>query len=147
MKRYKDTELFIDIDANVYRKNRKIKTSIDKQGYERFSVSIKNKVKNFLVHRILAECYLENPSNKPEVNHKNGLKNDNRIENLEWATKKENMNHSVKVLGKKFQGKISEEDKMFIKTNCIPRHKQYSQSALAKKFNISQAAIRYILNH
>ena len=147
MKRYKDTELFIDIDGKVYRNSKQIKTSIDRQGYERFTISTNNKVKNYSVHRLLAECYLENPLKKPQVNHKNGIKNDNRIHNLEWVTRSENMNHSVKVLGKKFKGKITDEIKLYIRLNYIPRHRLYGQSGLARKLNVTQGAIKYILNN
>lgn len=54
-----------------------------------------------LVHRVVAQSFIENPKNLPCVNHKNGIKTDNRIENLEWASYSDNTTHSYKVLKQK----------------------------------------------
>ena len=69
---------------------RYMKIELYKRGKKRKSTS---------VHRLIANAFVPNPNNKPEVNHKNGIKTDNHAENLEWVTSSENRLHSYKVLG------------------------------------------------
>ena len=65
------------------------------KGY--MSVGIGRRKREY-VHRLVASAFIDNPENKKTVNHKNGIKNDNRVENLEWNTYRENNIHSIKFL-------------------------------------------------
>ena len=102
MLKIKDIEKFedytIDTNGNVFskRKNKYLKQTINKFGYCKVTLQ-KNKLKKmFSVHRLVASAFIPNLSNLPQVNHINGNKQDNKFENLEWVTPKENMVKAVK---------------------------------------------------
>ena len=67
-------------------------------GYPRVHVHLSDINKNIAVHRLAAKAFIPNPENKPQVNHINGDKTDNRIENLEWCTASENSKHREEII-------------------------------------------------
>jgi hypothetical protein len=78
------------------RKGKKLKFATDKDGYYRITLSNNGKRKSYYVHRLVARTYLKDYNNNLQVNHINGTKTDNRIENLEMVTLQENIKHSIK---------------------------------------------------
>jgi hypothetical protein len=62
-------------------------------------LTVKINRKNELVHRVVATCFIPNSENKSDVNHKDGIKSNNNVNNLEWNTRFDNMKHSREVLG------------------------------------------------
>lgn len=72
----------------------------DKDGYMKTALRKDGKRSYFRVHRLVALNFIDNPDNLPLVNHKNGIKDDNRLDNLEWSTHKDNVVHGFEVLGR-----------------------------------------------
>ena len=100
--------------------------------------------KRYFVHRLVAEKYLENKDNKPQVNHIDGNKQNNCVDNLEFVTNQENRNHAIKnglqVVGEKCPySKLKEKDVIYILKNLNKKN-----SELSKMFNVSESTINDI---
>ena len=128
-------------------KQKVLKSQLIKSGYEIVGLSVNSKSISKTVHRLVAISFLENKENKPCVNHINGIKTDNRVENLEWCTHSENEKHSFDKLGKITNGiirrKIPLNKIIYIKELY---KKGFSQRSIAKQFNVSQTTIWLIIN-
>ena len=107
-----------------------------------------HKIKNQSIHRLVAMAFIPNPDKKPCVNHINGIKIDNRIENLEWCTHSENTKHAFNIglhkpiLGdKNILSKLSE-----LQVKEIIESKEIHQK-LADKYKVSRTLITCIKNN
>lgn len=146
----------IIINNKVWRlKGKQLKKRIESHGYLAvvlFSGSKRNSQK---IHRLVANAFIDNPYNKNEVNHINLIKDDNRVENLEWVTRKENMQHasSLGKLGgtkgmfvgsKSVRSKVKEEDVIQMRKL---KEEGFSSNQIQKMFpNLGARHIRDILN-
>ncbi len=83
------------LDARCYGKIKVNKK--DKDGYDKVWLSKNSKKKPYFVHRLVAIHFIDNPENKPIVNHIDGVKDNNHVSNLEWATRSENDIHAFKL--------------------------------------------------
>lgn len=97
-----------EIYSNKYKETRKLKNHYTPQGYLRIGLCKNGKQKHFLVHDLVALTYIPNPDNKPFVNHKDEDKTNNRVDNLEWCTSKENNRHGTRLT------RIAESNKIAI---------------------------------
>lgn len=132
------------------------KQNLLKSGYcfVSFSMGSRNKKKTFRVHKGLAETFIANPENKPYINHKDGNKINNSLNNLEWVTAKENTTHAYStglIVPKEGQGhykaKFSEEQIRFIRKNHIKSSSKHGALALSKMFNVSASTMQSIVNY
>lgn len=117
------------------------------KGYQRVSLWYNGKANDHRIHRLVAQAFLPNPENKPEVNHLNGIRNDNRLCNLEWCTGEENSRHRAQTLnqGDTFKGQnngnsvLTEDDVLEIRKSSL------SKTQLSEKYKVSTTQIHRIL--
>ena len=114
--------------------------------------------KHLSIHRLVALTFIENPLNKPCVNHINGIKKDNRVENLEWVTYSENTKHAYNILNvpkekiNKINFKRGNEQHLSKLNNKQVKEIRFKYSKglgviLGKEYNVSQTTILNIINN
>jgi hypothetical protein len=138
------TPYFVSKEGKVYKNNKEKKLTLDKFYY---TTNIMGK--KYLVHRLVAQSYIPNPENKKEVNHINGDKLDNRVENLEWVTRQENLFHRDKIIKTCIWGEKASLSKLTnIQAEMI--RKEYKETKLsypklAKKYGVNKSTIARIV--
>lgn len=91
----------IKFNRSVPLRGRMLKLNTNIHGYPFVTIYKNGVCRSRTVHRLVAEAFILNPEAKPQVNHINGCKSDNRVDNLEWVTASDNQKHSFRVLGTK----------------------------------------------
>lgn len=125
-----------------YRLKRWMRVWTDDHGYSRVTYRVDGKSHSPKLHRLVAEYFVKNPHNKPQVNHKNGDKSDNSAANLEWVSARENIQHAID-MGLMPHAKLPKDHKHLI---CKMFHVLgVKQAMLADIFGISPPGISYIV--
>lgn len=119
---------------------------VNKQGYSVCSISVNGKTKGFRIHRLVASAFIPKIKGKHLVNHINSIRHDNRLENLEWCTNRENCLHGInlkKTLGTPYHSsKLTEE----MVEEILKIGKTAARIKIAEKFNVNPSNITLILN-
>lgn len=143
---------YVTEDGDVYSdksgKLKLLKSHVDSSTYRRIKlVTNTGTPRKYLVHRLVAICYIDNPHNLPEVNHKDGDKLHNHKGNLEWVTREENQKHAfstglnTNVGGSNGRCILSESQVLLIHQKLLDG---YLVVDLAREFNVTNAAIKNI---
>lgn len=135
-------------NARITVKGKVIKSYDLGRGYSGFSIQVNGHVKYFYVHRVVAIAFIPNPENKPFVNHINGIKKDNTVENLEWCTRQENVDHAIKnnlySRGEKFvKSKLKDKDVLDI----LSMKGVLLAKDIAKKYGVATSRIYNIFHN
>ena len=125
---------------NIKWGGRKVKPQPNGKGYLRVHIA----GKMYFVHRLVAEKYIPNPNNYPQVNHKDGDKANNKASNLEWVTNKQNREHAIKT-GLHIHGEACSWAKLTLKdVEYIREHTEVNGVEMAKIFDVSHSTIMAI---
>jgi len=143
--------LFTKSGIKKQRRERLMNQTIKYNGYKTIMFSINNNHKRFHVHRIVAQTFILNIENKPQVNHKNGIKADNRVENLEWVTASENSIHAIKnnliKTGEDSSYSKLTKNQVLIIRRLFKINPNFNKTYVAKKLGVRDTTIHKIINN
>lgn len=128
---------------NKGRKEKIMRTHVCRNGYEKLDLCKKGQPrKKVYVHRLVATAFIPNPENKEQCNHQNGIKLDNRAENLNWMTPQENIIHAIE------NGLIQKKNKPVVATHLDTgeRRQFKSQTEASRELGVSMKYISNALN-
>lgn len=132
------------------KKGKILKPYKSKKGYLYCDLRVDSKRKIVRIHRFVAMAFIPNTENKPQINHIDGNKENNNVQNLEWCSNSENQKHAFeKGLQKGCfshpNSKLTLEQVRYIKNNCVVGSKKNGMQTIAKKFNVSNSTIKQIV--
>lgn len=135
-----------------FNKERIIKSFIGTGGYLHTQIKNNCVMHNLSIHRLVAKHFISNPDSKPDVNHIDGNKLNNRIENLEWCTKSENIRHSFKIGTHPRKIGTSNSNVKITESQVLEIRKLYdgkgiSMRELANKYGLGKSSIYRIVNN
>ncbi|HUS94032.1 MAG TPA: NUMOD4 motif-containing HNH endonuclease [Patescibacteria group bacterium] len=114
-------------------------------GYKMVGLCINGIESQHRVHRLVASAFIPNPENKSDINHKNGNKNDNSVENLEWMTRGENHRHAYLTgLKRRPKGKRILNEKKVLEIKLLLSRKNIKNSEISRLFSVSGTCISNI---
>ena len=135
---FRSLDRIIKYKNNGFRKypGKMLKVEQMQDGYQRI-VLMKDAIKKrYMCHRLVALAFIDNPNNLPQVNHKDGIKNNNHVDNLEWCTQSQNERHSINTLGKTMKGKTNSKP-----VYCLELDRNFESMSQAIKFLGNRACI------
>lgn len=147
---FNDYEISSDgrVKSHKYGRPVILKPRITYDGYVWYNLCLNGRQYTKRANRLVAEAFIPNPDSKPTVNHKDGNKLNNTVDNLEWATREEQMQHAYKYGLKKpvrgcAQGNhlLTENEVREIRLTYKSHSKEYGMLALAKKYGVSAVTI------
>jgi hypothetical protein len=154
MKRFRDTNYYVNEYGDVFRNGKQLKPSIKrnykngvrvKDKYYCISIYQDGKRKTIPIHRIVGETYLPNPDNLPEIDHKDDNRFNNHYTNLEWVTGEENRDRARQ--SGISPHKLTDDDVRYIRKNYQRYSKDFNGVKLGEIFKIHQSQISLIVRN